>query len=50
MECLCIYCVNVNKKKLKFARKYLKGRGIKPTKRNLSSIMNAMDAEGVVFE
>lgn len=50
MERLCIRCLARNKKKLKFARKYLKGRGINPSKRNVDTVLNYMDAEGVVFD
>jgi hypothetical protein len=36
-------------RKEKFARKYLKGMGVTATKKNVSEVMSAMDAEGVVF-
>lgn len=36
-------------KKEKFARKYLKGMGVRATKKKVSELMSAMDAEGVVF-
>jgi hypothetical protein len=36
-------------KKLKFAKKYLKGMGVRATEKNVSELMSAMDAEGVVF-
>ena len=36
--------------KLKFVKKYLKGCGMKATKKNVSKILDAMDCEGVVFE
>jgi hypothetical protein len=37
-------------KKVKFAKKYLKGCGIRATKKNVDEICNLMDVEGVVFE
>ena len=36
--------------KLKFIKKYLKGQGIKATKKNVEKICNIMDVEGVLFE
>jgi hypothetical protein len=36
--------------KLKFVKKYLKGQGIRATKKNIDKICNIMDVEGVVFE
>ena len=36
-------------RKEKFARKYLKGMGVRATKKKVSELMSAMDAEGVVF-
>jgi len=36
-------------RKEKFARKYLKGMGVRATKKRVSELMSAMDAEGVVF-
>ena len=37
-------------KRVTFARKYLRGRGIRATKGNVNKVLNAMDVEGVVFE
>lgn len=37
-------------KRVAFARKYLRGRGIRATKGNVQKMLNAMDVEGVVFE
>jgi hypothetical protein len=36
--------------KYKFAKKYLKGQGVRATKKNIDKICNIMDVEGVVFE
>jgi hypothetical protein len=36
--------------KLKFIKKYLRGQGLKATKKNVDKICNIMDVEGVVFE
>jgi len=41
--------MNGDGKKEKFARKYLKGMGVRATKKKVSEVMSAMDAEGVVF-
>lgn len=37
-------------KKIAFARKYLRGRGIRASQKNVRDIVTAMDVEGVVFE
>lgn len=37
-------------KKVKFARKHLRGMGIRATKGNVKKLLDAMDVEGVVFE
>ena len=37
-------------KKITFARKYLRGKGIRATKGNVQKMLNSMDVEGVVFE
>ncbi len=37
-------------KKIAFARKYLRGRGIRASQKNIKDIVTAMDVEGVVFE
>ena len=37
-------------KKVKFAKKYLKGQGLPATKKNVEKICNIMDVEGVVFD
>ena len=36
--------------RVKFAKKYLKGQGIRGTKKNIEHICNIMDVEGIVFE
>jgi hypothetical protein len=36
-------------KKVRFAKKYLKGCGIRASAKNVKSVMDAMDSEGVVF-
>jgi hypothetical protein len=35
---------------IKFVKKYLKGCGISATSGNINKVINAMTAEGVVFE
>jgi hypothetical protein len=37
-------------KRVTFARKYLRGRGIRATKGNVRKVLDCMDVEGVVFE
>lgn len=37
-------------KRVTFARKYLRGRGIRATKGNIRKVLDSMDVEGVVFE
>lgn len=37
-------------KKIAFARKYLRGKGIRASQKNVRDIVTAMDVEGVVFE
>lgn len=43
-------CIGCGQGKLKFVKKYLKGQGLKATKKNVEKICNIMDVEGVVFE
>jgi hypothetical protein len=37
-------------KKIRFAKKYLKGQGLPASKKNVEKICNIMDVEGVVFD
>lgn len=37
-------------KRVTFARKYLRGRGVRATKGNIRKVLDSMDVEGVVFE
>jgi len=36
-------------KKIAFARKYLRGKGIRASTKNVDSLLNTLDVEGVVF-
>ena len=47
--CVCDMCKQIKKKKVRFVKKYLKGQGLDVTPRNIKSVMNAMDSEGIVF-
>ena len=39
-----------NESMVKFAKKYLKGCGMRATEKNINNVINSMTAEGVVFQ